>query len=305
MAGSVASEDESPTELERLVLLTLRAADEDEDRESPDAAEEEEEEDNIAEEDEELTLVTYLAASLEEAIEEQKTSGEGLPQDIADWIVKAQEWLADSDPEVADKINAKPDSVLTLAEGLFSQFVLGADADNVKSKFGVGDHVLAILDQDDEWHPAKVESVQVIEGLSKAQYTVRFKEYGNVQPSTEARMALDKDCYESALEDNQCCLCTRPLKLTFHHLVPRETHSALLKKNKFPDALEKVYQDTRSGLARKEWLHVHGVNICRACHSQVHRLESNMSLALEYHSQAKLFAHPGLRRWRAFATKQK
>ncbi|KAI9291300.1 hypothetical protein K502DRAFT_143255 [Neoconidiobolus thromboides FSU 785] len=86
-----------------------------------------------------------------------------------------------------------------------------------------------------------------------------------------------------------CELCKRICPLTFHHLIPKETHSQMLKK----------------GLFDKEYMRTHGANICRMCHSAVHRTFSNKRLALEFNTVEKLSSNDDIQKWIKFAERQK
>lgn len=65
-----------------------------------------------------------------------------------------------------------------------------------------------------------------------------------------------------------CEICERDwIPLTYHHLIPRSTHDRVLKRG--------WHEEWR--LNSVAWL-------CRSCHSMVHRLESNESLARNFYS---------------------
>lgn len=84
----------------------------------------------------------------------------------------------------------------------------------------------------------------------------------------------------------QCQLCSRrSVRITAHHLIPRQVHAKYLNK----------------GFAKEELWKT--AALCRACHSAVHRTEDNSTLAEQYRSIAALRAHPALKRWAAYAAK--
>jgi hypothetical protein len=89
-----------------------------------------------------------------------------------------------------------------------------------------------------------------------------------------------------------CELCERPMPLTIHHLYPREEHDRLLRRQ-------------GSTLTRYDLLVVHRAWLCRPCHSSVHRLIPNRTLADEYYSVSKLLDHEGVRKWVGYAAKQR
>jgi len=73
-----------------------------------------------------------------------------------------------------------------------------------------------------------------------------------------------------------CCkICERETVLTRHHLRPKTTHAKLLKKGLF----------TKEELAKT-------VDICRPCHSAVHRAEDEETLMEKYFTLDLIMTHP-------------
>ena len=68
-------------------------------------------------------------------------------------------------------------------------------------------------------------------------------------------------------EDGCCKICDRDMRLTRHHLIPRETHKRYLKQGKYT----------------KEQLNQTAA-ICRMCHNAIHRFYTNMELAEHYNT---------------------
>ncbi|RYH25714.1 hypothetical protein EON65_15325 [archaeon] len=68
------------------------------------------------------------------------------------------------------------------------------------------------------------------------------------------------------LEDGSCQICERFLRLTKHHVFPRETHKNLKKK----DYDSRVLNTT--------------IAICRMCHSTIHRLFTNEELSESFYT---------------------
>ncbi len=80
----------------------------------------------------------------------------------------------------------------------------------------------------------------------------------------------------------QCQLCQRELeKLTVHHLVPRQT----VKR-----------QQAEAGET---------IDICSACHRQIHSLFSNKTLAKNLNTIEKLRAEPKMEKFLIWVRKQK
>jgi 5-methylcytosine-specific restriction endonuclease McrA len=86
----------------------------------------------------------------------------------------------------------------------------------------------------------------------------------------------------------RCQLCGRETTLTFHHLVPRKVH----RRNRF-----------RKHLSRETLQQ--GIAICRPCHSGLHRLHDEMTLATRLNTLAALRQDPALSRHVDWVRKQR
>lgn len=97
----------------------------------------------------------------------------------------------------------------------------------------------------------------------------------------------DNDDYD---HDNKrivnCQLCERFVKLTRHHVYPKETHKSCLKR----------------GIAERDLLTT--IAICKMCHSTIHRFYSNDELAKNYYTLDLLLAEDKIIRYAKFASKQ-
>ena len=129
----------------------------------------------------------------------------------------------------------------------------------------------------------------------------------------------DEDLY---LVDGECELCDRYIKLTKHHLVPKETWSRLQTKlmhaaeAKEKGDVDKALTILGHGLADrigtlsthkssvKEILHG-TCDICRQCHNTVHRTHSNMELAMNYNTVEKLLEDENISKFCRWASKQR
>ena len=87
---------------------------------------------------------------------------------------------------------------------------------------------------------------------------------------------------------DQCQLCERPTRLTYHHLIPKKMH----RRTRF----QKHYG--RDELNRGIW-------ICRKCHNGIHRLYDEMTLAKQFASLDALKQDPLLQRHVHWVRKQK
>lgn len=85
-----------------------------------------------------------------------------------------------------------------------------------------------------------------------------------------------------------CVLCQRKVSLTFHHLIPRKMHRRTYFRKNF----------SRQTLAEGIW-------VCRKCHSGLHRLYDEMTLAKQFYSLKLLHADPAVRKHVQWVAKQK
>lgn len=87
---------------------------------------------------------------------------------------------------------------------------------------------------------------------------------------------------------NACELCGRVVPLTYHHLIPRKVHRRNFFKKKYS----------------KEELN-NGVYVCRPCHSGVHKLYDEMTLAKQFNSLELLQEDSAVRTHIQWVAKQK
>ncbi len=165
---------------------------------------------------------------------------------------------------------------------------------------------LAVLNEDDEWHAATVVDVPEPRGGGGGAscYLVGFDEFGGHTQLTAAARVIALDCVadddsdgdEAEEKSGGCELCARKMRLTFHHLIPRDTHARYVGK-RLPDGIE--------GEPTKHFLSHHGAWLCRLCHSFVHRFAPNSELAERYNSMERLRSHPDVLLWTRFAASQR
>jgi hypothetical protein len=182
-------------------------------------------------------LNAMLAGALFAEVEEKRA------QTIEDLIPAIVEFVresmrvdeADMDDEVAN--------ILSLLES--SRFKALLDEFHLFSHDSV---VEAVFNLDNAFH----RSVIMEYDLGSHRALVRFVDFQVEQrcPFGHLRALVDA---AAVTADELCELCHRKMKLTRHHLVPREVHAKMLKK----------------GFA-KDWM-LRLAAICRPCHSAVHR----------------------------------
>lgn len=178
----------------------------------------------------------------------------------------------------------------------------------VLAHYAAGERCLALLDEDGEWHPARVRQHLIadagdykplgVDELGDASIDaeelvleVEFIEFGKTQRLALADVVMDEDVAGAGDDDGDtvkvCAMCERPMNLTAHHVIPRVTHAKYLKKGYTREFLNTC------------------IMICRQCHSKVHSVEDEKTLARDYNTLDKIVAHPEIARWIAYAKKQK
>ncbi len=86
----------------------------------------------------------------------------------------------------------------------------------------------------------------------------------------------------------ECELCKRTLSLTFHHLIPKKMH----RRTHFRKAYSKNELNA-------------GVNVCRRCHSGLHKLYDEITLAKQFNTIDRMRADEAIQRHSAWVAKQK
>jgi hypothetical protein len=174
-----------------------------------------------------------------------------------------------------------------------------------------GDPVLAVLKEDGEWHAAVVAEAAASEGDGEGEdgrggsLVVRFLQWGHLQRCERKSVVLlatvidddtdDTDDAGQGRNTGECELCERALPLTFHHLVPKQTHSKYLGRQRLPEGLPPDATPTKDFLSR------YGCMLCAPCHAVVHRFAPNSTLAASYNSLDALRVAPAVRRWVEYA----
>jgi hypothetical protein len=106
-------------------------------------------------------------------------------------------------------------------------------------------------------------------------------------------------------DDGTCELCERDVRRTFHHLIPKETHSKYLKKKTLPENIKAIAMGigVEPSMGRV-WLNTYGTMICGPCHSAVHNAASNEDLAENYNTVELLLEHPKILAFAKYNSKQ-
>ncbi len=89
-------------------------------------------------------------------------------------------------------------------------------------------------------------------------------------------------------EEKQCALCESTELITFHHLIPRTCHSNKWFKKHF----------TRTEMIES------GIDVCRKCHSFIHRQFSEKYLGRELNTLEKLLENEVIAKYVQWARKR-
>ncbi|CEG36155.1 hypothetical protein F443_18872 [Plasmopara halstedii] len=176
------------------------------------------------------------------------------------------------------------------------EFIRSIRKERLESQLAIGKSCLVVLEEDEAWHPARITShidendEDLVGNDRPIKLEIEFIEFGKKQIVREDEIVLDEDVADSEDSGNSkglCEMCERPTKLTAHHVIPRVTHAKYLRKG-----------------YTKEFLNF-CIMICRQCHSKIHAVEDNKTLAREYNTLEKIMQHPEIIAWVAYARKQK
>lgn len=106
-------------------------------------------------------------------------------------------------------------------------------------------------------------------------------------------------------DDGTCELCERLIRRTFHHLIPKETHSRYLKKKTLPDNIKLIANEIGvDPSVNRVWMNTYGAMICRTCHSAVHKSATNDELAEKYNTVELLLENPKIYAFAKYNSKQ-
>lgn len=201
-------------------------------------------------------------------------------------ISTALEGVVDDVEDLTDRLIVEFD-----LKGMSFDFIHGTAINTAQGNFNLEDlevdvdtEVKALLSEDSEWHMARVVAY-----LGPDSFRVLFTEFNKEQIVSRKEIVLLEDLEENTNTSNRgtCAMCDNICLLTRHHLIPRTVHPIYLKRG-----LTKGFLSTC-------------VDICRKCHSAVHRLYSEPVLAESYNTLEKLLADPSIQKWISYARTNK
>jgi len=139
------------------------------------------------------------------------------------------------------------------------------------------------------------------------------------------------DSDEELLQPGDCSMCERPqMKLTRHHLIPKSTWSSIEPRlvrmqqdgedaegfEHLRPLFEEAANSEQTTAARssqqqhgRQWvvrtiLNHQTVDLCRPCHSSVHKTHDNKTLAVDYNTLEKLLGDPAIYKFAKWASRQ-
>jgi len=115
-----------------------------------------------------------------------------------------------------------------------------------------------------------------------------FKSLAEMEEEDATRQEDDTDMEEGeGGAEGGCEMCQRDMPLTRHHLIPRYMHS----KTPYSSMSDAVLQRC--------------INICRPCHSALHRFEDERILAERFSTLAEILADERFQKWIAYISKRR
>jgi len=127
----------------------------------------------------------------------------------------------------------------------------------------------------------------------------------------------NEDDESEYLAEGECELCERDMRLTRHHLIPKTTHSKLKKRllhaylsptsEKSIELLSHFDNYPSDSITNKSinLFLSKTCNVCRPCHSHLHKLHDEFDLALNYNTVDKLLEDEDMRKFCIWSNKQK
>lgn len=98
---------------------------------------------------------------------------------------------------------------------------------------------------------------------------------------------IDVEEEDEVVEEGGCAMCARDMPLTRHHLIPRMHHKHGVYAKMTAEQLNRC------------------VLICRPCHSAIHKLEDEKTLAARFNTLPLLMADERIQKWVAYISKRR
>jgi hypothetical protein len=121
----------------------------------------------------------------------------------------------------------------------------------------------------------------------------------------------EQDEEEECLGPGECVLCERYMKLTRHHLIPKATWTRLESKSRLKNLeqsfahLNIAIADNDAAKTVRQTFRAQVIDICRPCHSHIHKTYDHWTLATCYNTLDRLVYDPAIARFAKWASQQR
>ncbi len=131
-----------------------------------------------------------------------------------------------------------------------------------------------------------LQQLEDINGSTEFLEDIWHERFEEVINRRNAKEQAKSQSVEEQLEEGQCLICEREVRLTRHHVFPRETHKNLIKKG---------YDSSQLNTT---------IPICRMCHNSVHRFFTNSELSESFYTVELLLSDDRMVKYAKWASMQ-
>jgi hypothetical protein len=120
----------------------------------------------------------------------------------------------------------------------------------------------------------------------------------------------EQDDEEECLGPGECVLCERYMKLTRHHLIPKATWTRLESKSRLKNLEQSfahlnIADNDHAAKTVRQTFRAQVIDICRPCHSHIHKTYDHWTLATCYNTLDRLVDDPAIARFAKWASQQR
>mmetsp|Transcript_19080 Transcript_19080/g.29383 ORF Transcript_19080/g.29383 Transcript_19080/m.29383 type:complete len:258 (-) Transcript_19080:54-827(-) len=221
-----------------------------------------------------------------------------------------------------------------------AQGIAEAIVEDVASKYGEFSHLSfreAYVSELEDYFAISKEEAMVL--VKKTFFILDdYNDCGSLEDDESSTISISQPSEDDESENNEqeiligdgeCELCERYIQLSRHHLIPKSTHSkikprlahaleALQKgdlhkaKTVLGDGLEYIIpllsknaNDSLTPASLFRSILGTTCNVCRPCHSAIHKAHDNVTLAVEYSTVEKLLSDENIYKFSKWASKQR
>jgi hypothetical protein len=115
---------------------------------------------------------------------------------------------------------------------------------------------------------------------------------------------------EECVGPGECVLCERYMKLTRHHLIPKATWTRLESKSRLKNlehsfAHLNIAENNDAAKTVRQTFRAQVIDICRPCHSHIHKTYDHWTLATTYNTLDRLVDDPAIAKFAKWASQQR